>query len=152
MKKRNRQYGLFMTLGMSKRDIIKLIVFENGTIALMALIIGIVVGLVSSNLVFSLLLKILSTEDLYYHVNATMIIFSVIPFLLISSMILGHSLYETVNRVIVENLKEDKTSENRSKRSVGIGLIGTFFILSSFVGLYLMATGTITEGTFFFGQ
>lgn len=149
MKKRNRQYGLFMTLGMSKRDIIKLIVFENGTIALMALIIGIVVGLVSSNLVFSLLLKILSTEDLYYHVNATMIIFSVIPFLLISSMILGHSLYETVNRVIVENLKEDKTSENRSKRSVGIGLIGTFFILSSFVGLYLMATGTITEGTFF---
>ncbi|MBM0067891.1 FtsX-like permease family protein [Alkalicoccobacillus gibsonii] len=149
MKKRNREFGLFMTIGMSKRDIFRLIVFENGAIAIIALVTGIVVGMGSSKLFFSLLTKVLNTEDMYYHVNATMITFSVISFLFIFSIIVGHSLYVTVNRNTVENLKEDKASENRSKRSVGIGLIGTIFILSSFVGLYFMSIGTITEGTFF---
>src|SRR5699024_11143095 len=40
MKRRRSEFGLFMTLGMTKRDISKLILLENAVIAIIALIIG----------------------------------------------------------------------------------------------------------------
>ena len=149
MKRRSSEFGLFMTLGMTTRDIVKLIVLENVAIAFLALMTGIGLGMISSKIFFSLLLNFLNIQDIFYHLNANMFIYSITPFLIVFMIGLGQSLYITVTRKVVDHLKSDQLTENSSSKNVGIGLIGVLFIFGSMIGLYVMAVGVIAEGYFF---
>lgn len=62
MKKRRSEFGLFMTLGMSNRDISKLLLLENGVIALLSILTGLLAGTIFSRLFFLLLMEIVGLQ------------------------------------------------------------------------------------------
>src|SRR5699024_2273046 len=98
MKRRRSEFGLFMTLGMTKRDISKLILLENAVIAIIALIIGITAGSVFSRVFFWLLLKFVPIQDITFHLSAKMFTYSIVAFLIVFLIAVGQSLYLTVKR------------------------------------------------------
>src|SRR5699024_9155645 len=101
-------------LGMTKRDISKLILLENAVIAIIALIICITAGSVFSRVFFWLLLKFVPIQDITFHLSAKMFTYSIVAFLIVFLIAVGQSLYLTVKRNIIENLKSDKSTENTS--------------------------------------
>lgn len=137
MKKRRSEFGLFMTLGMTKRDITKLVLLENSMIAVIALIIGILAGTIFSRFFFWLLVKSLGIEEIVFEITIKMVVYSIIAFLLVFMLAVGQSLYVTMTKNIIQHLKNEKISENVSNKYPIIGGIGVLFVAGSVIGLYL---------------
>src|SRR5690625_497393 len=100
MKKRRSEFGLLMTLGMTKRDISKLVLIENSIIAVIALVIGIGAGTIFSQFFFWLLLKGTGIQEVAFHLNAAMFIYSIGSFMVVFIVPIAQSLYLTMNRDI----------------------------------------------------
>lgn len=50
MKRRNKEFGIYLTLGMSKKNISKIMLFETLIIGVISLIVGLLIGVLSSQL------------------------------------------------------------------------------------------------------
>ena len=59
IKRRKKEFGLYNILGMEKKHISRMMFFETVDVALISLVLGVVVGMVLSRLVFLVLLKVL---------------------------------------------------------------------------------------------
>lgn len=140
MKKRRSEFGLLMTLGMTKRDISKLVLIENSIIAVIAIIIGIGAGTFFSRFFFWLLLKGTGIQEVAFHLNADMFIYSIGAFMLVFIVSIAQSLYLTMNRDIMENLKTEKMTENTAFKHPAIGGIGVAFVVGSIIGLFVTYT------------
>ncbi|MCH1625733.1 FtsX-like permease family protein [Ferdinandcohnia quinoae] len=143
IKRRKSEFGLFMTLGMSGRDISKLLLLENGVIALASIISGILSGTIFSRLFFLLLMKSVGLEDIPFHLNAKMFMYSIGIFLAVFSIVVGKSLFLTLNRNLLQSLKSDRVRETIKLRSPLFGAVG----LAMMVGSALMLYFTFSEIT-----
>ncbi|HAM81843.1 FtsX-like permease family protein [Ornithinibacillus bavariensis] len=141
MKKRRSEFGLFMTLGMTRREISKLIVLENSIIALISLIIGVLIGATLSRFFFWLLLKFVGIQEILFQLHAKMFLYTVIVFLVMFFVAVGQSLYLTLKRNIITNLKNEKITENVSDKHARLGGIGLLIVVGSIIGLYFTYTG-----------
>lgn len=146
MKKRRSEFGLFMTLGMTKRDISKLLLIENSIVAVFALFIGIILGIIFSKFFFGLLLKSVGIEEIAFHINASMFLYSISAFILVFMVAITQSLYLTMKRNIIDNIKTEKITENTAYKHPAIGAIGVAFIIASIIGLFV--TYPIYDGAY----
>src|SRR5690625_2095633 len=121
MKKRRSEFGLFMTLGMTSRDISKLLLLENSIIALAAIVIGNGSCSIFYQFFFWFLLKSAVLQEINFHINANMFIYSIGAFMIVFIVSIAKSLYVTMKRDIIENLKTEKVTENRSYKNPVIG-------------------------------
>ena len=62
IKRRKREFGLYMTLGMGKRQISKILLFETIFIGLLSLVVGLVVGVFGSQLMSVLVAKLFEAD------------------------------------------------------------------------------------------
>lgn len=88
MKSRNKEFGLFLTLGMTKKDIDIIIKVENSLIILMSLISGLIAGTVFSRLFFMVVTRILQLKGIKYILNYNSYVLSIGVFLLIYLIVL----------------------------------------------------------------
>lgn len=93
MKRRRSEFGLFMTLGMSHRDITRLLVFENGVIAVASIVSGLLAGAVFSRLFFMLLMSRVGLQDVSFHLNGKMFMYSLGAFLVVFYSRLGNRFF-----------------------------------------------------------
>ena len=140
MKKRRSEFGLFMTLGMTNRDIAKLLLLENSVIGLVALIVGLGSGVIISRLIFWLLLKSVDITDFAFQLNVNMFTYTVGAFFIVFIISIGQSLYMTMSRNIIDNVKTEKITENTAHKHPAIGGIGVAIVVGSIVGLYVTYT------------
>ncbi len=84
IKRRSKEIGLFQLIGMTKREIFRLLSIENFMLYFGALLLGLFVGFSSSKLIMMILLKIMGIEltaKLHFSTEAlihTLIVFGVI--------------------------------------------------------------------------
>lgn len=136
IKQRRKEFALFMTLGMSNRDIAKLLLLENGMIALASLVTGIASGIILSRGFFALLMNFIGEQTVLYHLTTEMFVYSIALFLIIFLTAVGRSLYLILKRNIILSLKSDKVVQTSTFESPGIGALGLLFIGGSIIGLY----------------
>lgn len=110
MKKRRSEFGLFMTLGMTRREISKLIVLENSIIALISLIIGVLIGATLSRFFFWLLLKFVGIQEILFQLHAKMFLYTVIVFLVMFFVAVGQSLLFNIKKKYHHKFKERKNN------------------------------------------
>lgn len=65
-KSRTREFGLYMTMGMSYRDITRLIILEDTVIAGASIAVGMAVGMLFSRLFFMINIKIIDAQNSKY--------------------------------------------------------------------------------------
>jgi FtsX-like permease family len=136
IKRRKSEFGLFMTLGMTNREIGKLLLFENGIIASISLVSGILAGTFLSRLIFFLLTSSVGIKGVSYHLNIEMFLYTSLIFLVVFVVAVGRTLFLIFNQNIVLNLKSDKVSEAIKMKSPLLGSIGIAIIIGSILGLY----------------
>ncbi|WP_456278671.1 FtsX-like permease family protein [Bacillus sp. AK128] len=141
MKRRKSEFALFMSIGMSGKDIGRLLLVENGIIALLSIGSGLLAGVTFSRLFFLILINTLGLEVVPFHVNSSMFQYTVIIYLIVFLVAVAHSLFLTLTNPTVYSLKSDRMAEEGKFNSPLLGLIGLFILFGSILGLYLTYTG-----------
>lgn len=137
IRKRKQEFALFMTLGMTKRDIAKLLLLENSMMILSSIIVGLLFGVTFSRLFFLLLIKGIEFDRVHFHLNAAMFFGVIGLFLLIQLIVIGRSLYLILYGKLIENLKSDRVGQQLKLQSTAIGVFGIVMIVFSVICLYM---------------
>lgn len=137
IKKRKHEFALFMSLGMTKRDIAKLLQLENFIIIFSSLIVGLLFGMTFSRLFFLLLIKSIEFDKVHFHVNAIMFLVTIGLFLIIQLIVVGKSFYLLLYGNLLKNLKSERLSQNLKLESVSFGLFGLCMLIFSIICLYV---------------
>ncbi|MDI6534228.1 ABC transporter permease [Bacillus mycoides] len=132
-RKRKKEVGLYSLLGIRKRQIGKMLFYENMLMGLMSLIIGIAIGSVLSKLFLELLVSMMGLNlNVHFEVPMAAIIDTAIIFFVI---ILYTSLqgYRLIYRFkLIELFRAEREGEAMPKGSVIMALISVFLIGSGY--------------------
>lgn len=132
-RKRKKEVGLYSLLGIRKRQIGKMLFYENMLMGLMSLIIGIAVGSVLSKLFLELLVSMMGLNlNVHFEVPMAAIVDTAIIFFVI---ILYTSLqgYRLIYRFkLIELFRAEREGEAMPKGSVIMALISVFLIGSGY--------------------
>lgn len=141
IKKRKSEFGLFMILGMTNRDLGKLLLLENGIIAAISITLGLLCGTLSSRLAFFLLLNYMGLSGVSYQLSADMFLSTITIFLVVFLIAVGRTLFLLFNQDINLTLKSDRVSETIKMKNPVLGMVGVLIIISSILGVFITYTG-----------
>ncbi|HDR7785410.1 TPA: ABC transporter permease, partial [Bacillus wiedmannii] len=132
-RKRKKEVGLYSLLGIRKRQIGKMLFYENMLMGLMSLVIGIAIGSVLSKLFLELLINMMGINlNVHFEVPMAAVIDTAIIFFVI---ILYTSLqgYRLIYRFkLIELFRAEREGEAMPKGSVIMALISVFLIGSGY--------------------
>lgn len=111
LKSRKPEYGLFMLLGMTRANIRKLLLFEQGLLALASLLAGLLSGVVFSWFFHLTVTRITGLNDISFVLSARCFFYTALFFLLIHAILVTMAVLSTYRYNISELLKESKTEE-----------------------------------------
>jgi len=134
IRSRNKEFGLYLTLGMSRKDIGRIILVENFIIASLSTFAGILAGMVFSKFFFIAVVKLLNISEVQFILDFRQFAATFIVFAAIFSCVVLFSRFATGRLEIAELLKEEaKMSEDRLARpAYGIaGLAALVFHLAA---------------------
>ncbi len=138
IKTRGRELGVYLTLGMTKKDLIKMILLESSTMMLISVVIGMITGLVFSGLFYLILSKVLDSPSLYYiDKNSFILSLGVFLIVFISNMIF--SVIFIKGSDITRITKSDKTKGMKTPKKIS-GFFGILLFTVSTTMLYLVFT------------
>lgn len=139
IKRRKKEFGLFMTLGMTNNDLIKLIILENIWIALASIVTGLLSGVVFSRLFFLILMSNVGITDIPFQLNGKMFLYTVGIFLIVIIVAIGKSLFMMKSYELVKIMKWDRIPEGKSVKNPVLGVLGIGMILCSMTILYVFS-------------
>ena len=131
IKRRRKEFGLFLTLGMSSKDFCKLLLLESGVIAILSIISGIITGAVFSRLFFLVLMNSIGFDEVPFQMNLEMFQTSIGAFLLVFLVSVGKTLVLTVTQSLTKSLKSDRETESLKFKSPLFGGVGIVIVIGS---------------------
>ncbi|UAL45908.1 ABC transporter permease [Sutcliffiella horikoshii] len=135
-RRRKKEFGLLMTLGMSKWDIARLLLLENALIAVASIVTGIVSGMVFSRLIFLLFINITGLGEIPFNLSVDMFIYSIGAYLGIFLISVFITLYLTLTKTLSQIMKSNRVADTIKHRSPVFGLLGVIMVSGSAVLLY----------------
>ncbi|MDV4151814.1 ABC transporter permease [Clostridium sp. AL.422] len=133
VRKRKKEVGLYSLLGIQKKQIGKMLFYENMLIGLISLVIGILLGSLLSKLFLDLLMKIMGLKlNVYFEISPKAIIDTAFIFLVIVlyTSIQGYRLIYKFK--LVELFNAEQEGETMPKDSVIIAFISVILIGSGY--------------------
>lgn len=128
LKNRGKEFGMYLTLGMTRKDLIKIVIFENLSVMILALLVGTLGGAIFGRLFYMALSKILDYINIPYELNIESFVLSAGVFILI---FIGNMIFNIIymNRVsIMSNLKASRNKEV-GKSNLMIGSISLILFI-----------------------
>lgn len=130
IKSRSKEFGLFITVGMSKWELNKLVLIENILIAILSLMMGLITGSVFTRLFFLVTVKVSKFDRISHHFNIKSYVNTSMLFLLIFTVVLL-ILIIFMNRLEpTEIIKENRKGDEVVKYNPLILLLGITFIIT----------------------
>lgn len=136
VKSRRREFGLFMTLGMSKRDIRKIIFAENGLVALASVIVGLLAGSVFSRLFFLVILRLLNLSDIVFSLSFKSFYITIAAFGMTFLFALVCSYIVTSRFSILLLLRESRKAQRIRINSPTLAIVSLCFLIGTLFYLY----------------
>lgn len=135
-KRRKKEFGVYMLLGMEKRDISKIIYLENIIIGFMSLVLGVIIGIIGSHLLslFTASLFEVSLKEFVFIFSKEACIKTVISFAIIYIIIAIFNSKSIKGVKLITLLKAEKKNEK-------IKIENTFVSIAIFL-LSLVCIGT----------
>lgn len=138
MKSRNKEFGVYLTLGMNYTDLRRMVNVENIIIILSSLIVGLVTGMLFSRLFQMIVLKLLDIRGVKYSLNYKSFALTIAVFAVIFAIVMILSTLETRKFDISELLKESKKKQGKNKGQILPGLIGILILVLAFIMLIII--------------
>lgn len=137
IKSRQQEFGLYMSLGMSNSQIVKIIVIENGLIGIASIFSGIIAGGVFSRIFFIIVLKVLQVNGINFSIPFKSFLLTFIAFTVIFSIAILASIYTAYKFQPIQLLKSKKVSQRNKISNPALGLAGIATMVISIIFLYL---------------
>lgn len=139
MKSRNKEFGVYLTLGMNYTDLRRMVNVENVIIILSSLAAGLITGVLFSRLFQMIILKLLNISGVKYSLNYKSFALTIAIFAVIFATVMIFSTLEIRKFDISELLKESKKKQGKSKGGILPGLIGILILVLAFVMLIIIS-------------
>ncbi|EQB90305.1 ABC-type lipoprotein release transport system permease subunit [Clostridium punense] len=136
-KNRSKDFSIFITLGMRKRDFYKLISLESLFVSITSLITGLLFGSVFTRLFFIFAMKISKFNKINHHYNRISYIITSLIFLSIFLVVLIISFIILERLELTELTKNSKKGDNIPVNSITFLLFGGLFLISSILLIIL---------------
>ena len=134
MKRRRRELGLYNILGMEKRHIAGVMLFETLFTGISTIAIGIVTGIVLSKLVYMLLLRLINFPVVLGMSVSVQGIFSTCTlFALIFLLILFYNLWHIRLSKPIELLHSDQVGQKEPKTKAFLAVFGTITLAAGYI-------------------
>lgn len=129
-KRRKREFGLMSVLGMGKKNISLVMLWENIIVDFTSIASGLVLGLLLSKLAQGVLFNILgeSAAPLDFSVNLTDMLMTVLVFLVIFAVIFFDSIRQITFTNTIDLLHSSNKGEKEPKANYIMAIIGVLFI------------------------
>ena len=161
IKRRKKEIGVYNILGMEKRHIAKLMGIETVTVALIAIIGGIVTGILFSKLSIMLLYKILAVkETIKFEINFSTIINTLIVFGILYALTLVYNMMQIKLANPIELLRSGNVGEKEPKSKwlmtiIAVGCLAVAYYMSfttknplKVLSLFFVAVLLVIVGTY----
>lgn len=132
IKARCTEFGLLMTLGMTKKNISRMIWIENIVILAGSFVIGIFSGVVFSRLFFLVIYELVPEAELSYYLDYKSFALTSIVFIFIYVVAIFTSRRLIIKLSIIELLKRPRRSSDKTG-NLGFGIIGIALFVGSFI-------------------
>lgn len=128
-KKRKKEVGLYSLLGVRKKQIGRMLFYENFMMGILALFIGIVLGSILSKFFVVLLMKVMGYEAVgNFVISSAAILNTIIVFTLITVITSIHG-YRLIYRFkLIELFKAESEGEKEPKASVMIAILSVILV------------------------
>lgn len=161
-KRRKREFGLMSVLGMGKKNISLVMLWENIIVDFTSIAVGLVLGLLLSKLAQGVLFNILgeSAAPLDFSVNLTDMLMTVLVFIVIFAVIFFDSIRQitftnTIDLLHSSNKGEKEPKANYIMAVIGVVFLGVGYALSqlvqqaySAISLFFVAVIFVIIGTY----
>ena len=161
-KRRKREFGLMSVLGMGKKNISLVMLWENIIVDFTSIAVGLVLGLLLSKLAQGVLFHILgvSAAPLDFSVNLTDMLMTVLVFIVIFAVIFFDSIRQitftnTIDLLHSSNKGEKEPKANYIMAVIGVVFLGVGYALSqlvqqaySAISLFFIAVIFVIIGTY----
>jgi len=150
IKKRKNEFGLYNVLGMSKKNIALVLVFETLIIMSICIFVGLFFGILFSKIAQLILLKIVGQEAVFtfsissWSILMTLVVFVPLYFLILLLNIASVSKFKTI-----ELLKSDQEAESKPKSNLLIAIFGLLILAIAYY-LALSVRNGVEALTLFF--
>lgn len=161
IKRRKKEIGVYNILGMEKRHIAKVMGIETVTVALIAIIGGIVTGILFSKLSILLLYKILAVkETVKFEINFSTIINTLIVFGILYALTLIYNMMQIKLANPIELLRGGNVGEKEPKSKwlmaiIAVGCLAVAYYISittenplNVLSLFFVAVLLVIVGTY----
>ena len=132
LKNRGKEFGMYLTLGMTRKDLSKLILFENIGILISSIITGIAGGMLLGRLFYMGFEKVLNIDSLKFEITSKGILLSICIFTII---FIGNLIFNMIyiSRVsIITTLKSSVKGES-SKGNLFMGAVASFLFVIALI-------------------
>lgn len=138
MKRRKKEFGIFNILGMEKRHISKVLLFENIYVVILSLVLGIAVGIALDKVMFLVIQKMLGVEySLGFYISWKSMKDTVLLFGVIFVCIFLNSLRQIHLAKPVELLRGGNVGEKEPKTKWFMAILGVICLA---IGYYISIT------------
>ncbi|RAP73400.1 FtsX-like permease family protein [Paenibacillus montanisoli] len=130
VKSRGKEFGVYLTLGMTTRDLMRMVIFESFVVVIGSAICGIAAGLLVSKLFYLILAKILGlTADIYFISYKTYLLsLGVFLFVFLCNLLFTSTFIRKLS--IIQIAKASSTKGLAKSRPVIGGVAAVVFIAS----------------------
>ncbi|OKP92349.1 FtsX-like permease family protein [Paenibacillus sp. P32E] len=140
IKSRSKEFAIFMSLGMHKNDLQKLILLENLIISASSLVAGIITGAVFSRLFQNIAIDLLDLKEVSYSLSAASFVVTAVVFTVIFAASQLISSVKVGKLDIADLMKDSRTQDNHAKKNDTIlGLAGVGLVVASILFLVLIS-------------
>ena len=150
MRRRKKEFGLYNVLGMDKKNLSKILLWETMIMAIITITAGLLVGVLLSKGLQLLILRIFGgAVSLTFTIHKEIILNTVILFVGIFLLLLLHSLWQVARLSPMELMKSESEGEKPPKGNWFLALLG-FVLLAVGYGISFRLTTPFTFYDFLF--
>ena len=144
IKRRNKEFGIYLTLGMSKKQISKILILENIFIGIISLVAGIILGIISSQFMSVFVAKMFEANMTKYEFvfSQSACIKTILYFMIMYLIVILFNVVSISKCKLIDLLNANKKSENvKIKNQVVCVIIFVISCIMLATAYYLVTKG-----------
>jgi putative ABC transport system permease protein len=145
LKKRYKEFGILYILGISRRQLLKMITIENMIISVAATIGGIITGLVFSKLFLIIIEKLLRLQSLPFYFPLKAILITLGCFLLLGGFVSLFTSWIVKEKDILRLLRATKAAKPAPKFSKLLAIFGLLLLIVGYVLSFIPIKGNLEK-------
>lgn len=137
IKNRKNEFGIFMAIGMSPKNIARILITESFFISILALVFGLIGGSIFSKLFFVIFSYFTKISPEFFHISFKMISFTILVYVILFWSATIFSIFQIRSQTLLSTIQSNRVIDLTKTNKTYFGYIGIALIVFSIMCLYV---------------